>query len=185
MYEDQGMEMTPRDYEQVVVELSKELYKLAEGNASLDVAEGPDNKWKGASTYRHQIDVSIEGSKDIILIECKNWSTKVTVPAFLTFLARVMDIAPAQTTKTIHSKIVTTVGFDPGVRILADYYKIDLHHVRSASEFALQFKDFGWQGIADLATARDEVRVDRQCSCGSPLVLASDGESYCCPCCNS
>jgi hypothetical protein len=153
VYEAQGRKMTPKGYEQVVADLTRALYELTEGNIPLKVAEGSDNKWKGASTYCHQIDVSIEGPKDIILIEGKNWGTKVPVPAFLTFLARVTDIAPVHTTKTIHSKVVTTVGFDPGGRILADYYEIGLHQVRSASEFAMQFKNFGCAGITDSATA--------------------------------
>lgn len=126
--------MTPKEYEQVVAELSRALYEIAEGNAPPKVEDGFNNKWKGASTYCHQIDVSVEGPKDIVLIECKNWGSEVTVPAFLTFLARVIDIVPVHNTKKIHSKVVTTVGFDPGVRTLAGYYEIGLHQVRSASE---------------------------------------------------
>jgi hypothetical protein len=53
------------------------IYKLAEGIAPEQVKWGRANLWQGVSGYQHQIDVSVRGARDLILVECKCWKDKV------------------------------------------------------------------------------------------------------------
>ena len=117
--------MTPDQYEVIVQDIASKLHEYA-GVPADSIRVGKKNKWPGISGYSHQIDVSIEDKKNIILIECKKLGDKVDVPTFLTFLARVLDIYLQESRRgnlrEIHSIVVTTVGFDPGVETLAAYY---------------------------------------------------------------
>ena len=108
---------------------------------------------------------SIEDKKNIILIECKKLGDKVDVPTFLTFLARVQDIYLQESRRgnlrEIHSIVVTTVGFDPGVQTLAAYYGIRLQLVQSVAEFALQYKNYWSIGVRDEAKFTQSMLVEK------------------------
>ena len=161
-----------KDYEKIVADLGKALFELAEKGGKFEVKYGDSNKWIGISGYAHQIDVSLNANNLILLVECKNWGSNVDVPSFLTFLARVIDIKSKYSDKEIHGKVVTTLDYDPGVKMLASYYDIDLDRVKNKNEFLLKFKKYGIVGVADQATGTDRVSVNRQCSaCGSELYL--------------
>src|SRR3954467_15657327 len=130
--------MTPDEYEQIAREIARSIFEHVEGVTPDKVGCGRKNRPPGISGYRHQIDVSVRGLQDLILIECKCWKKKVSVEAVLTFFGRIHDIAPTFSGQ-IHGVMVTTKGFQPGVELLAKYYKIDLQIVRGPDEFSFAY----------------------------------------------
>lgn len=44
---------------------------LTAGDDSIEIEDGLRNKWMGASGFKHQIDVSVEHTDRILLIEAK------------------------------------------------------------------------------------------------------------------
>jgi hypothetical protein len=174
-----------KEYERIVAELGQALFETAEDSGKYLVTFGSSNKWIGVSGYHHQIDVSAQSNETILLIECKNWGSNVGVPSFLTFLARVIDIRPSFRDKKVIGKIVTTIDYDPGVKILASYYEIELDKVKNKNEFLLRFQQYGIAGVADQGKGIDSVSVGRTCSvCGSALVKEPKGSTYICPNCS-
>lgn len=142
----QSKAMDYKQYEQVASDIVRSIFEYAEGVVPEQVKYGSKNRWPGVSGYKHQIDVSVVGSQDLILVECKCWGDTIPVEECLVFLARVHDIKPTFNGK-IHAVMVTTVGFQSGVKKLAEYYEIELAVVKSASEFVLKYKDLlsvGW-----------------------------------------
>lgn len=173
-----------KEYEIVVAALGEKLFNLIKPKNDFIVKSGNSNKWIGISGYSHQIDVSIESPKLILLIECKNWGCSVDAPSFLTFLARVIDIRSKHKSKEVYGEVVTTKGYQAGAKLLASYYKINLDKVKNYQEYLLKFKQYGIVGVADQAKGTDNIGVNRWCGfCGSELVLAKDGDMYVCPYC--
>src|SRR3990170_5153392 len=125
------------EYEEITAEIEAALFEQVEGLKPEQVRHGRSNLRVGISGFPHQIDVSVEGEKDVLLAECKSWNQNVDVPRFLTFLARILDIRPTEQGRTIHSAVVTTKGFDSGITKLADYYGITLHTVISPTDFVV------------------------------------------------
>lgn len=128
-----------KEYERVVSDIVSQIYETVEGITPEQVGHGPKNHMKGASGYAHQIDVSVVGPQDLILIECKHWSRNVTVESVLTFFGRVYDIRPTFNGQT-HCELVTTKGFQPGAEILAEYFNIGLQLIKSPNEYIFKFK---------------------------------------------
>jgi hypothetical protein len=69
-------------------------------------------RWKGASTYCHQIDVSFstEDERVILLVECKHWKKSVNFPTFSAFLVRVVDIGTFHRNSIVLGMLVSTQG---------------------------------------------------------------------------
>lgn len=68
--------------------------------------------WEGASGYEHQIDESFSTKDEeiIVLVECRHWSEGIDIPAFSTFLIRVIDIAMKDSNKIVVGILATTQG---------------------------------------------------------------------------
>jgi hypothetical protein len=178
--------VNPQEYEQVLSQLVRAIYELAEGIAPEQVRYGSTNLWKGASSYQHQIDVSVLGPGNVLLVECKCWKEKVPVEKVLAFFGRIHDIGPAFQGQ-IHPVIVTTKGFQPGAEMVARYYGIDLKIVRSATEFAIAYKNHTMFGVHDVAhiSTYEAATVRRLCAtCGTDLVPEDDKKTFKCPRCN-
>jgi hypothetical protein len=153
--------MTPTEYEEVTKDIVNSIFRQVEGIPPEKVRSGVTNKWTGISQAKHQIDVSVEGRDDVIIVECKNWNKRVGQPAFLAFLARILDIKPTEK-RQIHSVVVTTIGFDRGnIQKLAEYYKIDLQVVHSAEEFVMKYKMVLAAALQDnLNQWADDVKIE-------------------------
>jgi len=178
--------MNPAEYEQIVGELYREIYEIAEGIPpdQIKAGYGPRNRLQGVSGYRHQIDVSVIGPQDLILVECKCWTKKVRVEQVLAFAGRVCDIGLAFSGRTIHAAIATTVGFQTGAEMVAKHFNIDLRRVTSPSEFAAAYKNHVMRGLHEITRTSVEIAIERQCSkCGTTLVPQDDGRTFKCPRC--
>jgi len=143
--------MKPADYEQLVSRIAADLVKAVEGLAPDRVAYGLTNCIAGKSGYADQIDVSVAVPSTLLLIECKYWSRKVRAEATLAFIARVLDIRDAQAPKQVLGALVSRKGFQPGSEALARHFGIDLHTVRSPTEFALGYKGRLHIGVTEVA----------------------------------
>ena len=148
------------EYEEITAEIEAALFEQVEGLKPEQVRHGRSNLWVGISGFPHQIDVSVEGEKDVLLVECKCWTQNVDVPRFLTFLARILDIRPTEQGRTIHSAVVTTKGFDSGITKLADYYGITLHTVTSPTDFVVKYKNLFSISKSDQVPFSDEVLLE-------------------------
>ncbi|HEV8715425.1 MAG TPA: hypothetical protein VGX03_21670 [Candidatus Binatia bacterium] len=132
--------MTSTEYEEVTKNIVDSIFHQVENIPSQKVRSGLKNEWEGISQAKHQIDVSVEGYNDVLLVECKKWKEQVDFPSFLSFLARIIDIKSKEK-RNIHGIFVTTVGFDQGnIQKAAEYYGIHLQLVQSASEFVMKYK---------------------------------------------
>ena len=148
------------EYEEITAEIEAALFEQVEGLKPEQVRHGRSNLRVGISGFPHQIDVSVEGEKDVLLAECKSWNQNVDVPRFLTFLARILDIRPTEQGRTIHSAVVTTKGFDSGITKLADYYGITLHTVTSPTDFVVKYKNLFSIRKSDQVPFSDEVLLE-------------------------
>ncbi len=148
------------EYEEITAEIEAALFEQVEGLKPEHVKHGRSNRCVGISGFPHQIDVSVQGEKDVLLVECKCWNDNVDVPRFLTFLARILDIRPTEKGRTIHSAVVTTKGFDSGITKLAAYYGITLHTVTSSTDFVVKYKNLFAICKSDQVGVSDEVLLE-------------------------
>ncbi|MCK4576576.1 restriction endonuclease [candidate division WOR-3 bacterium] len=131
--------MNPAEYEELVSKIVKMLFKRARDRNPDRIRKGKRNKVQGVSGYRHQIDISLHGSSELVLIECKRWKSKVDVSAFLTFLGRYNDIVPTFN-GSVNGMLVTTNGFQRGVYKLAEHYRsIELVEAKSVKDFVFRY----------------------------------------------
>ena len=144
--------MRTAEYERLVAKIAASIYSNVEGVVPNQVAYGLSNKWKGQSGYSHQIDVSVRGSADVILIECKQWAKKISAEAVLAFIARVHDIRPI-CAEAVHPIMASLLGFQRGAKTLAEYYDIDLRRVKSADSFAIGYKKLQVVGVGPARVA--------------------------------
>jgi hypothetical protein len=162
--------MTPKKYEQITSEIAQSIFERVEGLNPEQVRYGKKNHWLGVSGHRHQIDVSVQGRHDLILVECKCWASRNVSPeAVLTFFGRVHDIRPTISRQVhLHPVIVTKIGFQRGAKLIAKYYHIDLQVIPSASVFGFMYKELLLIQPAP-ATAR--------ASTGGPIVAISNAKN--------
>jgi YbbR domain-containing protein len=82
------------EQEAIAAQYARSIYESVEGIAPTQVKYGQNNKLEGISGQKHQIDVAIWGTNDIIIIECKHRETRnITVDMVLTFLSAFMIFA--------------------------------------------------------------------------------------------
>lgn len=145
---------TWKDYEELVGNVLKSYYEHRDG-FSYELKYGHNNHWIGASSFQHQIDVSLNSGSKVILAECKFWNSKpIDVPGFLTFLARIIDIRAAIPGNEVEGIVVTISGFDTGVSTLANYYGIDLQVIYEDS------RGFDWAPlISKLLASRTQAML--------------------------
>lgn len=109
--------------------LSQEIYKCllkSEGFTNVDVKHNV--KIEGKSGCKHQIDVywefQIAGDTHRVAIECKNYSSEVSVGKVRDFFGVIHDIG------NIKGIFITKVGYQSGAKKFGDYYGIKLKEVR-------------------------------------------------------
>ena len=150
--------MNSSKYEQLVSELAGMIASGSTAERRVQVNYGTTNLIKGASAYSHQIDVTVQETGRLLLIECKCWNKKVDPEAVLAFAARVLDIRAAEDAREVTGRLVTTVGATDGVDTLCKYFGIDVDNVTSEHEYALRSwskAGFG-SGVVEQIVASDE-----------------------------
>ena len=133
--------MNSTEYEALVSKVATKMTNYPELIRLGTVNYGSKNKWRGASGFCHQVDVSLENDRDVLLVECKHWKENLKAETFLVQLARVIDIAtgPDSKNRAVRGAIVTSRGFQRGVYKLEEHYKrcVSLFKVSSDEEFTV------------------------------------------------
>lgn len=132
--------MTPSEYEKLIARIAKEFSNNPLDSKDWTIKHGRVNRLQGFSSYKHQIDVSLECDTDIVLIECKLWTRTITVSEYLVLLGRVEDIAKANPNKRVRGALVTTNGWQSGVITLNSAYSnyCSIFKVSTVGEILIQ-----------------------------------------------
>lgn len=113
------------DYEKFTQEIYQTLINV-QGVDTIDVKHNV--KLKGKSGQEHQIDVfweyEIAGVKHKVAIECKNYSSEVSIGKVRDFYSVLSDLT------NVNGIMVTKVGYQSGARKFADFYGINLKELR-------------------------------------------------------
>ncbi|MBN1287044.1 MAG: restriction endonuclease [Anaerolineae bacterium] len=160
--------MNAQEYEEFVARIVKSAHKQVKELQPEQVGSGRTNHIEGVSGHKHQIDVSIRDDEDLILVECKRRKRRVTVEHVLAFLGRIYDIGQKFKKHTVHGTIVTTVGFQPGAKKVADHYEIELHLCREDSH-SFKFKHLLLIQPAPAAAG---------CGTSGPMVTISEARNH-------
>ena len=129
--------MTSEEYEILVSEIACKFKYYLQGSI-FNISVGKTNKWKGISTCKHQIDVSIECENNIYLIECKKYSgAPIKLSDILVLYSRIVDIQE-QHSKKIKGIFFTTIGYQSGAIKFGNYYNIILNKAESIDRFAAE-----------------------------------------------
>ena len=150
--------MNSSRYEHLVANLAGAIASGYAPKMEVRVNRGATNRVRGASGYSHQIDVTVQETGRLLLIECKCWNKKIDPEAVLAFAARVLDIRAAEDAREVTGRLVTTVGATDGVESLCKYFGIGVDNVTSEHEYALRIWSKAGFGsvVADQAVASDE-----------------------------
>lgn len=148
--------MTPDEYENVVAAIVGGICHEASDLNDLALGFGRTNRLLGASGYKHQIDVSVSGSRNIYAIECKRWEAKIGVDEVMVLAARGSDILQANVGVAVHPILATRVGATRGAKVLAKHFGVSLEIVQSAQEFGLRIGRHVSVGVAASLSVSDE-----------------------------
>lgn len=160
--------MTDREYETLVRDL---MHKLVTNNQELKaftVSGGIKAPLIiGKSGFGHQIDVAVEDSCRLLLVECKYWKRPVDAEAVLTLASRISDIAANRSEMEIHGSIVSKQPATKGTLDLANYFGIKIDMVISPREFGF--------GVFDHLSLSIEDRVSTSDSCSAVFTSVASG----------
>ncbi len=125
-------------FEKLTKKIVEEVKKVSPNLQNAVIDHGTTNKIEGASGFKHQIDVSIEIPKEkFILVECKRYKSKVTLPDMLILIARIDDIRKKKKIN-VSGIFFTTVGYTKPARKVGSYYNIELNTAKDIKQFAVQ-----------------------------------------------
>ena len=141
--------------EEFVAKVASNMAKAHEGDGNVLVRSGSRNLIRGASGFRHQIDVSVQIPKDLVLYECKHWGANVDPEALLALVARGIDIQRAHPDHHVSLNIVVKNDLTSGAELLAKFFGIRRHLATSPAEFSLGYKT-DWQASLVGGTALNE-----------------------------
>ena len=130
--------MTWNDYEKLIASISESFTNNPKEIKNWKVSTGRENRIEGVSGYKHQIDVCLESDTELLLIECKKWTTNVPVGQYLTLFGRLVDISSKYPNRNVRAALVTSKGWQSGVTQLNKHYgkKLSLFHVTEIGEVA-------------------------------------------------
>ncbi|MFZ2146061.1 MAG: restriction endonuclease [Sedimentisphaerales bacterium] len=131
--------MTSNEYEKLTADIVGK-FKSHMGNNNILVKCGKNNKWKGASTHNHQIDISVEYKDKIYIVECKRYKQRINVANMLVLVGRIKDIQ-ANEKRKINGIFFTTKGYQGGAKKVAKYFQIVINTAMSIDEFAAQLAE--------------------------------------------
>ena len=141
--------------EELVASVARNMATAHEGAENVEVRTGSTNLIRGASGFRHQIDVSVHTPNDLILYECKYWDANVDPEAILALAARGIDIQRAHPDHVVSLNMVVRNDLTSGANLLAQFFKVRRHVAKSAAEFSLGYKTDWQAAVVDHATLNE------------------------------
>ena len=132
-----SFEISPTEYEKVVGAVVDSFSKVTNLET---IGSGRSNLIEGWSGVQHQIDVTFrhKETKELLLVECKQWNYFVELRNVLEFHSRIRDIGKKENEEPL-GFMVTTKGYDPGAATYASKYDIQLNRVKDATEYSIVF----------------------------------------------
>lgn len=130
--------MNPDDYEKTVAEIATGIHASVASLHAFKLDSGRVNRLEGASTFRHQIDVSLIGPSEIYLLECKRWEKKIGVDEVMILVARANDILQSREGINVIPILISKKGATRGAAKLARYFGVEIEIVTSALEYGLK-----------------------------------------------
>lgn len=125
--------------------------------SSLILNSGRQNRIEGVSGYKHQIDVSLQDSHRLFIIECKQWNKKAGVAEVLVLASRSIDIQQNFPSLKVFPILVSTKEATKPAKQIAGHFKIAIEAVKSAAEFGLRLGNFIWEGVFDGTNFSEQV----------------------------
>ena len=147
--------MTHQEYEALVRSMVQELTAHTQALVECHVSGGAQNLILGASGFRHQVDVAVQQSPALLLIECKYWSDPVDVEPVLVLASRIADIAGCSGVTQVRGSIVSTKQATAGAKVVAAHFGISIDTVINPHEYAVRVFDHVFVGIQERANATD------------------------------
>ena len=151
--------MTPAEYEELVKQLLEELSKSFK-DLNGRFTYGAKNRLLGTSEYKHQIDVSFENDRWLILIECKRWNRLIGVEEMLVLASRRVDIEAANPHRHTWLSIASREGATRSAMTLAKHFRISIDTVRSTKEYAMRLRSRINVGATDALSLGDSFRLE-------------------------
>jgi hypothetical protein len=145
------------DYEALTARVAKQVGDGVSGLLGGKIGFGKTNLIRGASGFPHQIDVSVDATSMLLIVECKCWQHDVTPEAVLSIIARRLDIADH--VKSVVAVLATVKGFGPGAQQLAKHFGVELWHVTNEQEFVARALDVISLGVVSKSAMSDHVQV--------------------------
>jgi len=133
------------DYEKFIASLVKDVKK--HGSTITDLGSGRNNRLRGRSGQRHQVDVSLIDKSSfpnpaLVLIECKrnasNNHVSTSVPKILKYNADDIAANP-EYPDDVKMIIATTSAFSSGARRIADFEEIKICTVKHGPPFGFSY----------------------------------------------
>lgn len=120
------------------------------------IGYGPSNRVAGASEYRHQIDLSLEGNGHLHLLELKCLKKSIGVSEILILAARFADISAARADQKTLATIVSLKKPSRNVIPLARHFGISVDVVEDMQSYGLSFATLHFVGHVERVTAQDQ-----------------------------
>jgi len=145
------------EYEHLVSEICRTMCVTSPSINDLEVAWGAKNRLLGASGYKHQIDVSLEGHGRTFVFECKHWKRKIGLEEVLVLASRLADLQAARPESHISAAMVSLQQATRGAQQLARHFGITLDVGTSPSEYGLRIGNVVGQALSDGFSLGDRV----------------------------
>jgi hypothetical protein len=141
--------MRASDYERLIQDMISEFSRDFEPPGGLLISGGKNNKVAGASSFPHQIDVSLKTDRVLLLFECKYWAKPVGAEAVLVIASRQQDIHRANPGFKVEAGLVSSKPPTSGAQVLARYFGIHLDVVSTPREYAIRIRERFFIGRSD------------------------------------
>ena len=175
------------DYEKFIASFIESMRQRDSSVSSL--GWGTTNKLLGVSGQPHQVDISFidqNGTEpELVIIECKRLNKRVSLDLVKVVKATTDDLRfNNELPALVKPFILTTVGFQSGAKLFADYYDINTQIVNHGSNFSFQYRNHSFEGIlfSRELSMQISVLVEAPCYCCGKRFTKENNENYCQAC---
>lgn len=146
-------------YEKLVADL---LAGLRKGTALDGYAQGSGsaNRFRGASGYRHQIDLSLSGPSELYIFELKCLEKSIGVAQVLVLAGRLADISAAHPNQDVQATMVSLKRPSRNAPSLAAQFKIKLEVVENLQSYGLSFSRHHFVGHVEHLGFSDDMDLE-------------------------
>ena len=122
---------------------------------------------------------------ELVIIECKRLNRPVSLDLVKVVKATTDDLRfNNELPALVKPFILTTVGFQRGAKLFADYYDINTQIVNHGSNFSFQYINHSFEGISFSSnlSMQISVSVEAPCHCCGERFTKENNENYCQAC---